>query len=258
MGQPSAQCLGVGDVLYGKVAPAGRMVQTLYPQSVQHQLSIFDMNMRPGVSPYPRPDCAKPFTNCTNGTNSGRTHRFYTGDAVVPFGFGLSYTTFAYSAARFVSSGAGNGGGVDGSNGSGGVVRLDAVDAMLGPYKNKPFPPQHEIDSLGTLVQHQITVTNTGNVDADDVVLGFMKPPGAGKNGVPLQSLYDFARVHVPAGKSVTVSLNATALDFTQVGLGGTRSVHPGEYTFQFGIPETSMLGQGFATETVLTAVGSV
>ena len=37
------------------------------------------------------------------------------------------------------------------------------------------------------------------------------------KNGVPLQSLYDFARVFVPAGQSVSVTLNATALDFTQV-----------------------------------------
>ena len=27
----------------------------------------------------------------------GRTHRFYTGKAVVPFGFGLSYTTFTYA-----------------------------------------------------------------------------------------------------------------------------------------------------------------
>ena len=35
--------------------------------------------------------------------------------------------------------------------------------------------------------------------------------------GVPLQSLYDFARVFVPAGQSVSVTLNATALDFTQV-----------------------------------------
>ena len=43
-------------VLFGKVSPAGRMVQTLYPASVQHELSIFDMNMRPGPSKFPRPD----------------------------------------------------------------------------------------------------------------------------------------------------------------------------------------------------------
>jgi hypothetical protein len=40
VGQPSVQTLGVGDVLFGVVSPAGRMVQTLYPVSVQHELSI--------------------------------------------------------------------------------------------------------------------------------------------------------------------------------------------------------------------------
>ena len=32
-------------------------------------------------------------------------------------------------------------------------------------------------------------VSNTGDVDADDAVLGFLTPPGAGKDGVPLQTL---------------------------------------------------------------------
>ena len=40
VGQPSVQTLGVGDVLFGVVSPAGRMVQTLYPVSFQHELSI--------------------------------------------------------------------------------------------------------------------------------------------------------------------------------------------------------------------------
>ena len=39
------------------------------------------------------------------------------------------------------------------------------------------------------------------------VVLGFLKPPGAGVAGVPLQTLYGFDRVHVPAGKTVAVEL---------------------------------------------------
>jgi len=38
-------------------------------------------------------------------------------------------------------------------------------------------------------------VTNTGVMDADDVVLGFLTPPSAGVNGVPLQTLYAFDRV---------------------------------------------------------------
>lgn len=71
-GQPSDSSLGVGDVLFGSKVPAGRAVQTVYDSAWQYDLSIFDMNMRPGISQFPRPDCAKPFTDCKNGTNPGR------------------------------------------------------------------------------------------------------------------------------------------------------------------------------------------
>ena len=69
-----------------------------HPTDLSEQISIFDMNLRPGPSAWPRPDCAAgvPSSDCPNGTNPGRTHRFYTGAAVLPFGFGLSYTSFAY------------------------------------------------------------------------------------------------------------------------------------------------------------------
>ena len=56
----------------------------------------------------------------------------------------------------------------------------------------RPFPPQHEMDAIGAVASHTITVTNTGAIDADDVVLSFVKAPGAGLGGVPSQSLYDF------------------------------------------------------------------
>ena len=102
VGQPSVQTLGAGDVLFGKTSPAGRTIQTIYPKSYADMISIFDFNMRPGPSSWPRPDCPSNLWSsgkCPLGTNPGRTHRFYTGKAVVPFGFGLSYTTFKYEVA---------------------------------------------------------------------------------------------------------------------------------------------------------------
>lgn len=45
-GQPSVQTLGVADIIFGAVSPAGRMIQTLFPEEFQHELSIFDMNLR--------------------------------------------------------------------------------------------------------------------------------------------------------------------------------------------------------------------
>ena len=97
-GQPSVQMLGIGDLLFGKAVPAGRTIQTVLPASYADEISIFDFNMRPGPSVWPRPDChLHPQSQCPNGTNPGRTYRFFTGVPIVPFGFGLSYTVFSYA-----------------------------------------------------------------------------------------------------------------------------------------------------------------
>ena len=88
-GQPSVQTLGIGDVIFGAKPPAGRLIQTIYPKEYADEVAIFDFNMRPGPSAFPRPDCAKAKgEGCPLGTNPGRTYRFYTGQAVLPFGFG--------------------------------------------------------------------------------------------------------------------------------------------------------------------------
>ena len=90
-------------------------------------------------------------------------------------------------------------------------------------------------------------------MDADDAVLGFLKPPGGGQNGVPLQTLFGFERVHVKAGQTVTVNLYPSLTDFTQTDADGVRAVLPGEYTFQFGVAETAAHGGGYVTDTVVT-----
>jgi beta-glucosidase len=62
----------LADVLFGDYNPAGRLPVTFY-KSVD-QLPAF-----------------------TNYSMKGRTYRFFEGEPLFPFGFGLSYTTFAYS-----------------------------------------------------------------------------------------------------------------------------------------------------------------
>jgi len=101
------------------------------------------------------------------------------------------------------------------------------------------------------LAAYQVNVTNTGNYDADDAVLGFVVPPGAGTNGVPLRNLFGFERIHVARGQTVTVTLNPSLYDFTQVDEDGKRYARAGQYLFQFGIPETQQYGQGFAVHKV-------
>ena len=235
-GQPSIQTLGVADVLFGKVSPAGRAVQTVYPPSYQHQISPFDFAMRPGPSRWPRPDspgpCSDPYVkpvvpsaNCTLGENPGRTYRFYNGAAVVPFGLGLSYTSWTYRVVEAPTT-----------------TSLAPLQALLArtaaragsPRDGRPTFPK--LDEVSAAARYVINVTNTGQIDADEVVLGFIAPPGAGTAGRPRKSLFGFERVHVRAGETVSVVLYPKLLDLAETALDGSRVPLAGDYTITFGV----------------------
>ena len=85
------------------------------------------------------------------------------------------------------------------------------------------------------------------------VVLGFLVPPGAGKDGVPLQTLFGFERVHVPAGATVSVYLYPSLADLTHTQLDGTKRALAGEWTVKFGVKETAVHGQGYAEAPLTT-----
>ena len=182
--------------------------------------------MRPGPSAWPP------------GTNPGRTYRFYTGTPVLPFGFGLSYTTWAYVPLPDPQPPA--------------IVSLAAVDAAARELEAAGMIGTVSPALKATAAQFWVNVTNTGAVDSDDVVLGFIVPPGAGANGVPLQELFGFERVFVPAGQTVTVYLGAQGVRFTQAGEDGVRRTLRGEYKVRFGVRETVAGGGGFAETTIV------
>jgi beta-glucosidase len=66
----------LADVLFGDYNPAGRLVQT-WPRSTDQLPPLMDYDIR-----------------------KGRTYMYFKGEPLYPFGFGLSYTTFAYSKLR--------------------------------------------------------------------------------------------------------------------------------------------------------------
>lgn len=65
----------IADVLFGDYNPAGRLPVTFY-KSVDHLPPFTDYSMQ------------------------GRTYRYFKGEPLYPFGYGLSYTKFAYSNLR--------------------------------------------------------------------------------------------------------------------------------------------------------------
>ena len=74
----------VADLIFGDVAPSGRLPLT-FPKSVDQ------------LPPY------------TDYSMEGRTYRYMTAEPLYPFGFGLSYTQFAYSDLKFSDDTVGQG-----------------------------------------------------------------------------------------------------------------------------------------------------
>ena len=85
----------IADVLFGDYNPAGRLPITFY-KSVNQLPDFKDYNMRSGNSSYVNGNSVVTI----NSESSGRTYRYFTGEVLYPFGYGLSYTTFEYSNLR--------------------------------------------------------------------------------------------------------------------------------------------------------------
>ena len=65
----------LADILFGDVAPSGKLPVTFY-RNIEQVPDFEDYDMK------------------------GRTYRYFDGDPLFPFGYGLSYTTFEYGDAR--------------------------------------------------------------------------------------------------------------------------------------------------------------
>ena len=183
----------IADAIFGRTNPSARLSMTWYPESFVKQVSLSDYRMRPDkASGYP-----------------GRTHRFYNGPTVFPFGHGLSYTVFEHD--------------------------VHTVEFQKGAYKKVQYETlMLTTPAKSTTIGHaMIDVKNTGQRDGHEVVLLFAGIQCTEKererSGAPLHNLIGFDRVYLRAGESKSIKLPITTHSMSFAGRQkGTKEVPKG------------------------------
>ncbi|MDR0688262.1 MAG: glycoside hydrolase family 3 C-terminal domain-containing protein [Prevotellaceae bacterium] len=139
----------VADVLFGDYNPAGRLPLTFYASSDQlPDFQDYDM--------------------------SNRTYRYFKGKPLFPFGYGLSYATFAYGEATLSRS---------------------AV-------------------SVGDSLSLSVEVANAGSVDGDEVVQLYVRNPQDPKGPIKSLRAFSRVNIKAGATESVTLNLPPAAFEF--------------------------------------------
>ncbi|XP_043709942.1 probable beta-D-xylosidase 6 [Telopea speciosissima] len=175
-GETGGQALA--ELIFGEFNPGGRLPMTWYPESFIH-VPMTDMSMRPDPSrSYP-----------------GRTYRFYTGDNVYRFGYGLSYTNYTYSFLSVPDKLS--------LLGSSQKHRYN-IRTLRQSIDGHEYVPVDEVESCDALRFHtKILVTNNGDMDGSQVVMLFSRMPATFR-GAPQKQLIGFTRLN-------TLSHSATA-----------------------------------------------
>ena len=186
----------IRDVLDGTWSVAGRLPVTQYPAAYINGLNMYNMNLRPSTG-YP-----------------GRTYMWYTGTPVLPFGYGLHYSTFNFSWESTPAT-------------SYNIASL--IDGAAGPYK--------ELAPFATLVANVKNAASPANVASDYVGLLFISTTNGGPAPYPNKALVSYSRLHnisVGSTQSLTFNLNLTAL--TRADSQGNMYIYPGDYTLALDI----------------------
>jgi len=112
-----------------------------------------------------------PLTDMNMTDKPGRTYRYFTGTPLWPFGWGLSYTTFSITWSNTSIS----------LNEDTGIEEITYI----------------------------ANVTNTGNVEGDEVVQAYFRPQD---DPYLIKQLFAFQRVHLGVGETVSISFTANYL----------------------------------------------
>jgi beta-glucosidase len=191
----------VADVLFGQAAPSGKLPLT-FPRSLDDLPPFEDYNM------------------------AGRTYRYSTAEPLYPFGFGLSYTQFAYSGLTLAKK------------------TVKAGEAL----------PIH------------FTLTNTGQaspralsraVEAEEVAQVYLSDLEASVP-VPIHSLVGFRRVRLAPGESKTLEFTVTSEMMMLFDDDGKQKLEPGQFRLTVGGCSPSARGVALGAPPPVSAVFAV
>lgn len=186
----------IADVLYGDVAPSGKLPMS-FPRAVGQEPLYY--NQFPTGRPPFNADLTKP-----PGGDSRFISRYIDvpNDALFPFGFGLSYTNFSY-----------------------GKVSLSRTDIPL---------REANLSGAQKLMTATVTVTNSGSRAGTETVQCYVRNLGASVEQ-PVRSLEGFKRVTLQPGESKQVSFDLGFSELSFYNTESKAVIEPTHYTVWVG-----------------------
>lgn len=192
----------VADILFGEYSPSGKLPVTFY-RTLDGLPDFEDYSMK------------------------GRTYRYMTGEALYPFGYGLTYGDVEIQSAKVISMG----------------DKADDGNTGLQDAAVK------ETSSRNIVLQAE--VVNRGTVDTDEVVQVYVKDTES-VYAVPNYSLCAFERISLKAGEVRQITLKVDGSAFYAVNDNGEHVFDSRKYELYVG------LGQPDARTEALTGKKSV
>ncbi|XP_037429289.1 probable beta-D-xylosidase 7 isoform X1 [Triticum dicoccoides] len=195
--------LAIARVLFGDHNPGGRLPVTWYPEEFT-KVPMTDMRMR-----------ADPATGYP-----GRSYRFYQGETVYKFGYGLSYSSYS---RRLVSSGTPNTDLLAGLS----TMPLPAAEQGVASYHVEHIGPQRCEQLRFPAV---VEVENHGPMDGKHSVLVYLRWANA-TAGRPAKQLIGFRRQHLKAGEKARLTFDISPCEhFSRVRKDGSKVVDRGSH----------------------------
>lgn len=209
-GQDSGRALT--QILFGDISPSGKLPYTVAKNESDYGALL---------SPTPTPPIGSqyalfPQSNFTEGLLID--YRAFDAQNITPryeFGFGLTYTTFAYSNLLTTKS-------ITGSN------------STLPTYPTGAIISGGHADLFDNVLQVTATITNTGSVAAAEIAQLYISIPAAGQ---PIRQLRGFEKVYLTPGASATVTfpLQRRDLSVWDVGAQNWKLITGSAYTVSVG-----------------------